>query len=65
MKSFWIDFSGYCKVEASNEEEARKIFWDNVSLGSDIFKDTVFADVSTEEVTVQRNLDRYVQMLNI
>lgn len=52
MKSFWIDFSGYCTVEASNEEEARKIFWDNVSLDPDIFKDTVFADASTEEVTV-------------
>lgn len=52
MKSFWINFSGYCKVEAFNEEKARKIFWDNVSLDSDFFKDTVFADVSTEEVTV-------------
>lgn len=31
MKEFWIDFSGYLKVKAENEEEAERKFWDAVN----------------------------------
>lgn len=26
-KTFWVDFSGYCQIEAETEEEAAKNFW--------------------------------------
>lgn len=25
---FYIDFTGYCEIEAENEEEAQQQFWD-------------------------------------
>lgn len=27
MKEFYIDFKGYCCIEAENEEEAEEKFW--------------------------------------
>lgn len=27
MGYFWVDFSGYCKVEANSHEEAETKFW--------------------------------------
>ena len=27
---FYIDFTGYCEIEAKDEEEARQKFWDYV-----------------------------------
>lgn len=27
MAKFWVDFSGYCKVDAENADEAEKKFW--------------------------------------
>lgn len=29
-KRFYIDFSGYCIVEAASKEEAEQIFWDGL-----------------------------------
>lgn len=31
MSKFWIDFQGYCCVEANSKEEAENIFWDNIT----------------------------------
>lgn len=25
---FWIDFEGYCSIEAENADEAERIFWE-------------------------------------
>lgn len=30
MSKFWIDFQGYCCVDANSKEEAEEIFWDNI-----------------------------------
>ena len=27
---FYIDFTGYCKIEANDKEEARQKFWDYI-----------------------------------
>ena len=27
---FYIDFTGYCEIEAKDEEEARQKFWDYI-----------------------------------
>lgn len=27
---FYIDFTGYCEIEAENEEEAQQQFWDTI-----------------------------------
>ena len=32
MAKFWVDFSGYCFVEAENEEDARRVFWEQVEI---------------------------------
>ena len=29
-KDFWIDFSGYCKIRATDAETAEEIFWSMV-----------------------------------
>jgi hypothetical protein len=31
MNEYYIDFSGYCTIEAPSEEEAREKFWDLVA----------------------------------
>lgn len=31
MKKFYVDFSGYCEIEAENEDEALDKFWDIVN----------------------------------
>ena len=28
MKKYWVDFSGYLCVEAENEEEVERLFWE-------------------------------------
>ena len=28
---FWIDFEGYCSIEAENQEEAEQKFWNSYS----------------------------------
>lgn len=32
MKRFYIDFSGYCEIEAETEEEAERIFWERLPV---------------------------------
>ncbi len=56
MKEYWIDFSGYLKVEAENADEAERKFWNAVNtkcpfLGRDGFSDDVWDLDATEEVT--------------
>jgi len=56
MKEYWIDFSGYVKVEAENADEAERKFWDAVNtkcpfLAKDGFNDDVWDLDATEEVT--------------
>jgi len=56
MKEFYIDFSGYLKVEAENADEAERKFWNAVNtkcpfLAKDGFSDDVWDLDATEEVT--------------
>lgn len=30
-KTFWVDFSGYCEIEAETAEEAEQKFWDFIN----------------------------------
>ena len=48
MKTFWIDFSGYCKVEAENEEEAREVFWKNLPQNNEKVTSIVFGEIDVE-----------------
>lgn len=55
MKEFWIDFSGYLKVEADNADEAERKFWHAVNtkclfLDKDGFSDDVWDVDATQEV---------------
>jgi hypothetical protein len=55
MKEFWIDFSGYLKVEAENADEAERKFWRAINtkcpfLGRDGFSDDVWDVDATEEI---------------
>lgn len=36
MKEYWIDFSGYMKIKAENENEVQKKFWDFVNVNCDL-----------------------------
>ena len=52
MKEYWIDFSGYVKVEAENADEAERKFWNanspfHVREG---FSDDVWEIEAIEEV---------------
>ena len=42
MKTFWVDFSGYCEIEAETAEEAEENFWayvnDNIPLLHNIYE---------------------------
>ena len=56
MKEYWIDFSGYLKVEAENADEAERKFWHAVNTqcgfcGRDGFSDVVWDLGATEEVS--------------
>lgn len=56
MKEFWIDFSGYLKVEAENADEAERKFWHAINtkcpfLARDGFSDDVWDLDATEEVS--------------
>ena len=56
MKEYWIDFSGYLKVEAENADEAERKFWNAVNTkcpfsARDGFSDDVLDLDSTEEVS--------------
>ncbi len=33
LKTFYIDFEGYCEIEATDEQTAEEIFWEMVRVG--------------------------------
>lgn len=41
MKTFWVDFTGYCEIEAETAEEAENKFWsyieDDIPLPQNIY----------------------------
>lgn len=49
MSKFWIDFSGYCCVEANSKEEAEEIFWDNITPS-----DNPLYDINYQVDTVEK-----------
>lgn len=54
MKEFWVDFSGYLKVEADTPEEAERKFWKFVNNGISLtgeLSDDVWDIETIEEVT--------------
>ena len=30
MSKYWVDFSGYCEIEAESPEEVEEKFWDTI-----------------------------------
>ena len=55
MKEFWIDFSGYLKVEAENADEAERKFWHAINTqcgfcGRNEFSEIVWDLDATQEV---------------
>lgn len=45
MAKYFIDFSGYCSIEAKNEEEAQEKFWRGLqSPSKDAFDDVYDID---------------------
>lgn len=42
MKEFYIDFTGYCCIEAENEEEAEAKFWEGLQIPSKYAFDDVY-----------------------
>lgn len=62
MKEFWIDFSGYLKVEAENADEAERKFWHAVNtkcpfLTWNGFSDDVWDLDAIEEVNEVSTID--------
>ena len=59
MKEFWIDFSGYVKVEAENGDEAERKFWHAKSpfRGAEGFSDDVWDIDATTEVDEISTID--------
>lgn len=51
MSKFWIDFSGYCMVEAPNKEQAEEIFWDNITPDANALYDINYQVDTVEEVS--------------
>lgn len=49
MKEFYIDFSGYCVIAASNEDEAIKKFWAGLQPPSKDAYDDVYDIEGVEE----------------
>lgn len=45
MKQFWVDFSGYVKVDADTAEEAEKKFWNFVYRNFDCSHSDLSDDV--------------------
>lgn len=53
MKEFWVDFSGYLKIEADTPEEAERKFWKFVNNGISLtgeLSDDVWDIEAIEEV---------------
>ena len=51
MKRFWIDFQGYCCVDAETKEQAEEIFWENVTPNTNALYDINY-QVDTIETEV-------------
>lgn len=49
-KVFYIDFSGYCKIEAESIEEAEELFWKKLQPPSEDAYDDVYNVDGVEEV---------------
>ncbi len=52
MSKFWIDFQGYCCVDANSKEEAEEIFWDN--MDSITPSDNHLYDITYQVDTVEK-----------
>lgn len=50
MAKFWVDFSGYCEVEAETPEEAEEKFWNGIQRPSTACENDVYDIESIEEV---------------
>lgn len=48
MNTYYIDFSGYCKVDAETEEQAKKKFWEGLRSPSETAYDDVYDIEGTE-----------------
>ena len=48
MNTYYIDFSGYCKINAENEKQAEEIFWEGLRSPSDTAYDAVYDIEGTE-----------------
>ena len=49
MKTFYIDFEGYCAIEAETVEEAKVKFWKNLQRPSAVCFDDVYEIIGVEE----------------
>ena len=50
MTAFYIDFTGYCTVEAETREEAEEKFWTGLQSPSTNAMDDVYDIESIEEI---------------
>ena len=46
---FWIDFEGYCSIEAENQEEAEQKFWNSYSNKNLIDEWLEITDIEKDE----------------
>lgn len=51
MARFWIDFQGYCCVDAETKEQAEEIFWENITPDANALYDINY-QVDTIETEV-------------
>ena len=49
-KKYYVDFSGYCVIEAENEDEAERLFWTGLRPPCEAGKDDVYDIDYIEEV---------------
>lgn len=42
MSKYWIDFQGYCAVDANSWEEAENLFYGHINPANDIIYDEVY-----------------------
>lgn len=54
MKKFYIDFSGYCTIEAETSEEACSKFWETLQKPSEVCYDDVYDIDAIEEVEEEK-----------
>lgn len=48
-KTFYVDFSGYCEIEAETTEEAEQKFWDFINEGKPLPQDIYDIDCVEEK----------------